>query len=93
MAKSSNVRTRVSTKGQVILPKAVRDRRKWAAGTELTVEETAEGVLLTPTPIFAPTRIDEVAGMLRGPAPFGRGLTIEEMDEAVAAEARRRARD
>ena len=82
--------TVLSTKGQVILPKAVRDRRRWAPGTKLTVEETAEGVLLRPAPLFPPTTIDEVYGSLNynGPAK-----TIEEMDEAVMAEARRRARD
>jgi AbrB family looped-hinge helix DNA binding protein len=93
MAKASSARTRVSTKGQVILPKAIRDKRNWAAGTELTVEETAEGVLLRPAPAFAATRIDQVAGMLRGRAPVGRALSIEEMDAAVMAEAKRRARD
>jgi AbrB family looped-hinge helix DNA binding protein len=93
MAKTASVRTRVSTKGQVILPKAIRDKRKWTTGTELTVEETAEGVLLRPAPAFAPKRVDEVAGMLRGRAPVGRTLTIEDMDAAIAAEAKRRAGD
>ncbi len=93
MAKAASARTRVSTKGQVILPKAIRDKRKWAAGTELTVEETTEGVLLKPTPIFAPTRVEQVAGMLRGRSSLGRVLTIEEMDETIAAEAKRRAGD
>lgn len=93
MAKAASARTRVSTKGQVILPKAIRDKRKWTAGTELTVEETSEGVLLKPTPIFAPTRVDQVAGMLRGRSPLGRALTVEDMDKAIAAEAKRRAGD
>jgi AbrB family looped-hinge helix DNA binding protein len=93
MANGASARTRISTKGQVILPKAIRDRRKWAAGTELTVEETSEGVLLRAAPLFAPTRFEEVAGMLRGKSSRGRILSIEEMDEAVAAEAKRRARD
>ncbi len=48
--------TRVSTKGQVILPKAVRQRRHWGPGTRLLVEETPDGVLLKAAPIFAPTR-------------------------------------
>jgi AbrB family looped-hinge helix DNA binding protein len=51
MAKAASARTRVSTKGQVILPKAIRDKRKWTAGTELMVEETAEGVLLRQRPV------------------------------------------
>jgi AbrB family looped-hinge helix DNA binding protein len=85
------VTTVVSTKGQVILPKAVRARRDWPAGTRLVVEETAEGVLLRPAPLFAPSDPAEVFGSLKTSGP---PLTIEEMDAAVAAEARRRhARD
>jgi len=90
MAKAASARTRVSTKGQVILPKAIRDKRKWAAGTELTVEETTEGVLLRRAPVFAPTKVEDVAGMLRGRGRINRVVSIEEMDEAVLAEARRR---
>jgi AbrB family looped-hinge helix DNA binding protein len=87
---SEKLTTVVSTKGQVILPKAIRDRRHWSAGTRLTVEDTAEGVILKPAPLFAPTTIDEVFGALRHDGP---PLSPEEMDAAVAAEAKRRARD
>jgi AbrB family looped-hinge helix DNA binding protein len=45
MAKPSSLKTKVSTKGQVILPKAIRDRRGWTAGAELLVEDRPEGVL------------------------------------------------
>lgn len=87
MTKAASVRTRVSTKGQVILPKAIRDSRKWTAGTELTVEETADGVLLKPIPVLASTKIEDVFGRL---GPVEKALTIEDMDAAVAAEAQRR---
>ena len=82
--------TVVSTKGQVILPKAIRDKRQWSAGTRLTIEETAEGVLLRASPIFPETTLDEVFGSMRynGPA-----LSLEDMDAAVMREAKRRARD
>ena len=82
--------TTISTKGQVILPKAIRERRRWPAGTKLDVEETADGVLLKASPVFPETDIDAVAGSLKRP---GRALTLKEMDEAVAREAKRRARD
>lgn len=90
MTRAERLTTTVSTKGQVILPKAVRDQKNWEAGTRLTVENRDEGVLLKAAPLFAPTEIDAVCGSL---AFEGKALTIEEMDEAVAAEARRRARD
>ncbi len=84
------LKTRVSTKGQVILPKPIREARNWPAGTKLLVENTDAGVLLRAAPAFEPTTIDQVFGMLRRP---GKALTIEEMDAAVEREARRRARD
>ena len=82
--------TVVSTKGQVILPKAIRDHHQWRAGTRLTVEETADGVLLRAAPLFAPTRIEDVAGML---AYDGPPKSLADMDAAITAEAKRRARD
>ena len=90
MAKPEPLTTRVSTKGQVILPKAVRDQRRWSAGTRLVVENVEEGVLLRAAPLFPPTRIEDVFGMLKHDGP---PLTLEEMDAAVSREARRRARD
>ena len=75
--------TRMSTKGQVILPAALRQRRGWGAGTVLQVEETAEGVLLRPAPIFPPTRPEDVFGMLYTGRP---AVTLEEMDAAIDAE-------
>lgn len=87
MAQPDPLITTVSTKGQVILPKAVRQRRDWDAGTRLVVEETPEGVLLKRAPAFAPTRPENVFGML----PFaGEPKSLEDMEAGVLAEARRR---
>lgn len=90
MAAQERLTTILSTKGQVILPKAIRDQRHWSAGTRLTVEDTPDGVLLRTGPVFPPSRIDAVFGSMRHE---GRLLTIEDMDAAIAREAKRRARD
>ncbi len=90
MARAEKLTTRVSTKGQVILPKVVREQRRWEAGTRLTVEDTDAGVLLKAAPLFEPSQIEQVFGSLRAERP---AMSIEEMDAAVLAEARRRARD
>lgn len=91
VARREKLTTTLSTKGQVILPSAIRQRLEWRAGTRLTVEETAEGVLLKPAPAFAETRPQAVFGIL---PHSGRPKTLEEMDAGVLAEARRRhARD
>lgn len=90
MTHAGKLTTTVSTKGQVILPKAIRQQRHWDAGTKLVIENTEEGVLLKSAPLFSVTDVDAVFGCLRY---TGKPKTIEEMNAAIAAEARRRARD
>ncbi len=80
-------RTRLSSKGQVIIPKAVRERHGWGPGVELEVEERGDTVVLRASGRFPRTTIGEVRGCLRYRGPR---VTIEQMDEAVRAEARRR---
>ena len=80
--------TTMSTKGQVILPKAIRDQLRWDAGTRLVVEHTADGVLLKPlTTVFVPTRPEDVFGCL---PHKGKPKTVEQMNAGIAAEAKRR---
>lgn len=87
MSAKQKLTTTVSTKGQVILPKVIREQRHWPAGTELTVEDTPEGVLLKAKLAFAPTRPKDVFGSLfyKGPAK-----SIADMEAGIAAEAKRR---
>lgn len=74
--------TKLSSKGQVILPKNIRAAHQWEPGVEFLVENTADGVLLRPLKPFEPTRIEDVIGCTgyAGPA-----RTLEEMDAAIAA--------
>lgn len=87
MAAAEKLTTTMSSKGQVILPSALRKRRAWGAGTRLIVEETEDGVLLKPAPAFAETRPEDVFGTL---PHRGKPKTIAEMDAGVLAEAKRR---
>jgi AbrB family looped-hinge helix DNA binding protein len=79
--------TRLSTKGQIILPKSIRDSRDWQPGTAFTIEETGDGVLLRPAARFPVTGLDEVAGCLRYK---GKAKTPAQMKAAVDREAVRR---
>jgi AbrB family looped-hinge helix DNA binding protein len=74
-------RTRLSSKGQVVIPKALREERGWAPGTEFNVEVTRDGILLRPTPGSPGTTAREVMGCLdyRGPP-----RSPAEMDEGIA---------
>jgi len=75
--------TRLSSKGQIILPKAVRDHHHWGPGTDFSVEDTGDGILLRPLKSRKPSRLEDVVGCLKyhGPA-----RTVEEMDAAIDAE-------
>jgi len=79
--------TRLSSKGQIILPKAVRDLHRWEPGTDFTVEAAGDGVLLRPVKKGPVTRLEDVAGCLKYDGP---ARTIEEMDAAITAEVRAR---
>ena len=79
--------TRLSSKGQVILPKSIRAAHRWEPGVEFAVVDTADGVLLRPLKRFPVTRLDEVIGCARYTGP---AKTLEEMDDAIAAGARAR---
>ncbi len=81
--------TTLSTKGRVVLAKAIRRALRWEAGTRLVVESTPEGVLLKPLPAFAETRPEDVFGCL---ACDGAPRSLADMDAGVLAEARRRSR-
>jgi AbrB family looped-hinge helix DNA binding protein len=82
--------TKLSAKGQVPIPKAIRTARRWKPGMEFIVEETSEGVLLKPKK--EPKRegktltVDDLIGIM----PYnGPRRSIREMDEAVLREARK----
>ncbi len=87
MAQAKTATTILSTKGQVILPKAVRDAKNWDAGRELIVEETDDGVLLRPARPFALVDPVSVFGCLQ---PKGNRAKIEDFDAAIAEEMRKR---
>jgi AbrB family looped-hinge helix DNA binding protein len=74
-----NAQTRLSAKGQVVIPKDVRERLKWAEGTKLEVVEQGETISLRPilrrNP-FPPTTIEDIRAIPRWP---GRARTVEEI--------------
>lgn len=87
MPSAKKLTTIVSTKGQVILPMAIRRQKRWGAGTRLVVEDTTEGVLLRPAPHFPETRPEEVFASLSTAGP---PKTLAQMEAGVLAEAKRR---
>ncbi len=72
--------TRLSSKGQIIIPKGLRKAYNWQAGAIFDVIDTGNGILLKPKSTFPQTTVEEVAGCL---AYGGKAKSIEEMDEAI----------
>jgi len=57
--------TRLSTRGQIVLPKNIRASRSWGPGTRFTAEETRDGILLRPASHFPEADLEDVAGCLQ----------------------------
>jgi AbrB family looped-hinge helix DNA binding protein len=80
--------TKLSTRGQIAIPKAIRTARRWKPGMEFVVQETSEGILLKPKKAPRPKgktgTIDDLIGIMRYKGPR---RSIREMDEGVMEEA------
>jgi len=78
---------RLSTKGQLVVPKEVRLRHGWNEGVELLLEDDGDGVLLRAARSLPETTLDDLVGCAgyRGPTK-----TLEEMEAAIARGARER---
>lgn len=72
--------TRLSSKGQLIIPKEVRDRHGWRAGTELEVEDQGGVVVLRRKKPWPPTRIEDVSGCLKYDGP---PVSVEDMNAGI----------
>jgi len=80
-----NARTTLSAKGQVVIPKDVRDRLKLAAGDKLEVVERPDGVLLRKNPTKLAENFDTVTRRIRTLVNYtGPIVSIEEMDRSLA---------
>jgi len=72
--------TRVSSKGQVIIPKPVRTAHHWETGQELVVVDVGNGILLKPRVPFEETSIADVASCLKFK---GKTRLIDDMNAAI----------
>ena len=57
--------THLSSKGEVIIPKALRTAHNWEAGQELIAIDVGDGILLKPNKPFEETTLAQVGGCLK----------------------------
>lgn len=83
------MKTRVSSKGQVVIPKAYRQKLGWEPGTELEVCEEAGQVFLT-RPAQEKRKqlpLSAAIGLLHRPG--AKTLSLKEMELAIDQEAKK----
>lgn len=66
----------LSSKGQIVIPKEIRDQLHWHAGTQITLLPSASGVTLKAVPKKTGHRLEDLIGMLKHEGP---PLSTEEL--------------
>ena len=74
--------TKLSSKGQIILPRSIRAAHNWDPGIEFAVEDTPDGVLLRPLKPFPQTQLQDVYGCV---AYTGKAKSLADMDAGIKA--------
>jgi AbrB family looped-hinge helix DNA binding protein len=77
--------THLSTKGQLIIPKGIRDRHGWKAGSEVIIEDRGDFVVLRSAEEIPETNLDQVIGCTGYSGP---PRSLVELEAAIARGAR-----
>lgn len=73
--------TRLSSKGQLVIPKQIREKCQWENGTVFDVVEADGGLLIKPKQVVPTTCVEDTFGMVT----VGKSLTVEDMNEVLAS--------
>lgn len=74
---------KLSSKGQIVIPKGIRECRHLSAGTEFSIAFSGDEIRLKPLPVFAATRAEEGMGILARNS--GKKLDKDDTDLAIGA--------
>ena len=81
------IATKLSSTGQVIIPKTIRSGHRWETGQEFIVINQKDNIILKPKSPFPETSLDDVGGFLKH---AGHSLSLEDMDKAIRTGIERR---
>jgi len=79
--------TRLSNKGQIVIPKQVRSAHGWEPGLQFIVEDTGDGIKLKPMIPYLETKADELLGCVGYQGPK---KSLKEMEAAIAKGAQKK---
>lgn len=60
---------KLSSKGQIVIPKEIRDELHWQAGTQLTLVSSVSGITLKTAPKKTKGNLGDLIGMLQHDGP------------------------
>lgn len=72
--------TRLSSKGQIIIPQGIRKAHQWMPGVEFEVTDTGRGILLTPLTTFESTTLEHVIGCI---GYKGKKKSLKDMERGI----------
>jgi AbrB family looped-hinge helix DNA binding protein len=72
--------TKLSSKGQIVIPKEVREAHGWNEGDEFVVQETQDGVVLKLVRRVPRAQLDDVVGCVGYEGPT---RTLREMEDGI----------
>jgi AbrB family looped-hinge helix DNA binding protein len=89
MPATATVTTTLSSKGQMVLPKALRDLKQWKPGAQLLLEDVPGGVMVKLVETKKKYTVDDLVGILKydGP-PLSQEEIDSRIDESLAEEVR-----
>ena len=79
--------TRLSEKGQIVIPKRIRVDHKWEPGLEFSVEDLGDSIALKPISAFKRTTLRDVLGCTQY---RGERKSLKQMEDAIAKGAKKR---
>ena len=79
------VKVKLPTKGQLVIPRAVRKRHRWDAGTVLVLEDRGDRIVMREALALPETKLEDVIGCT---GYRGRRRSLKEMEAAIARGAR-----
>ena len=82
--------TTLSSKGQVIIPKSLRNQYKWSTGQKLLVIDKGNGIFLKPKRPFIQSSLNDVAGCLKHE---GQPKSLKDMEQAIKTGALKKKND
>ena len=77
--------SRLSTKGQLVIPKRIRERHGWRTGTELEIEDRGDCLVVRPAAGVPETTLEDLFGCTGYDGPR---RSLRDMEAAVGKGAR-----